>query len=116
MALSSVPVTVHRYVRAQGIDDAHRHAQMGSQVSVDAGIDSRVHAQYVSTRVVQYHHTGAGGDLWRVSLNLRAVVDAVDARDARETAYGLVALDGRADAFEPELCVGDVMRELSRAS
>lgn len=116
MTVFSIPVTVHRYVRAHGIDDAQRHVGLGAQIAIAPDTDNHVSAHYVSARVAPYHHAGAGADLWRVSLDLRAVVDAADAQDASEAAYGMVLVDGRSDAFEPELCVGDARRALPRAS
>lgn len=115
MSRFSIPLTVHRYVRAEGIDDAHRHVHPGSQVRVEADENSPVSVHYQGVRVTPYHHAGAGDDLWRVSLRLLATLESPDLTLARETAYGAVTIDGRFDAFEPELIVGEVT-ELRKAS
>lgn len=111
-----VPITVHRYVRAGGIDDAQRHVHLGVAMSVEADGPSPVRVRYRGAQVVPYHHAGAGDDLWRVSVRLLATLESPDPAVARETAYGVVTIDGRFDAFEPELVVGVESTELRQAS
>lgn len=116
MSQYRIPVSVHRYVRANGIDDAQRHVVLGAQMNIDTGDDGADRVEYIGVHTVPYHHRGAGENLWRVSLRLVAVLDAPGLTDARETAHELVSVDGRFDAFEPEICVGEALHDLPRAS
>jgi hypothetical protein len=116
MSQYRIPLIVHRYVRANGIDDAQRHIGLGAQVHVETCDGEVDRVEYAGVRTAPYRHCGAGENLWRVSLRLVAVLDAPDLTSARETAHALVSVNGCFDAFEPELCVGEALSDLPRAS